>query len=354
MLHLSPKHKKYLKSISWVLLIFLLVLLILIKVIPYVAPFVVALFITFMIERPVGFLTARLKIPRGAAVGIVLLLSALVIGVAVVLLFSELINEIWRLTRALPSGQIMRGYIDVILAEVEMLYLNVPHELESAIRDSIGSLTIKISNYLQSLLNYLLGIVKIFPQIFLFIIVTLVASFFMSKDREKISTFVFKQMPFGWAEKVRTVKEDLFAALIGFIKAQSILVTITFIQVLIGYNLMGLKYALFMAIITSILDILPIVGVGTILIPSAAIYLILGNVPMAIAFIILYISVLIVRQFLEPRIMGQNLGIHPLITLISIYVGLRAFGVIGILLGPLLVIVTRALQKAKILPQWRF
>jgi len=331
----------------------LLVLLLLIKVIPYVAPFVVALFITFIIERPVSFLTTKLKLPRGAAVGIVLLFFTLVTGGIVILIFSELVNEIWRLTREIPSAQVVKGYIDILLGRVQNLYLSLPAELERTIRDSLGSVVGSISAFLQSLLNYLLDMVKLLPQLFLFIVISLVASFFMSRDREKISRFVYKQMPEGWRNKIRTMKEDLFAALVGFIKAQSILISVTFIELLIGYSLIGVKYVFSLALITAVVDALPVLGTGTILIPAAAINLIMGNVPKALAFIALYIVILIVRQFLEPKVVAQSLGLHPLVTLISIYVGLQLFGIIGLFLGPIIVVIIKALQKARILPQWK-
>jgi sporulation integral membrane protein YtvI len=353
MISISPRHRRYLKSIAWIVLVLLLVLLLLIKVIPYVAPFVVALFITFIIERPVSFLTTKLKLPRGAAVGIVLLFFTLVTGGIVILIFSELVNEIWRLTREIPSAQVVKGYIDILLGRVQNLYLSLPAELERTIRDSLGSVVGSISAFLQSLLNYLLDMVKLLPQLFLFIVISLVASFFMSRDREKISRFVYKQMPEGWRNKIRTMKEDLFAALVGFIKAQSILISVTFIELLIGYSLIGVKYVFSLALITAVVDALPVLGTGTILIPAAAINLIMGNVPKALAFIALYIVILIVRQFLEPKVVAQSLGLHPLVTLISIYVGLQLFGIIGLFLGPIIVVIIKALQKARILPQWK-
>ncbi|MCM8901389.1 sporulation integral membrane protein YtvI [Caldicoprobacter algeriensis] len=353
MISISPRHRRYLKIIAWTVLVLLLVLLMLIKVFPYVAPFVVALFVTFIIERPVSFLTTKLKLPRGAAVGIVLLFFTLVTGGIVILIFSELVNEIWRLTREIPSAQVVKGYIDMLLGRVQNLYLSLPAELERTIRDSLGSVVGSISVFLQSLLNYLLDMVKLLPQLFLFIVISLVASFFMSRDREKISRFVYKQMPEGWRNKIRTVKEDLFAALVGFIKAQSILISVTFIELLIGYSLIGVKYVFSLALITAVVDALPVLGTGTILIPAAAINLIMGNVPKALAFIALYIVILIVRQFLEPKVVGQSLGLHPLVTLISIYVGLQLFGIIGLFLGPIIVAIIKALQKARILPQWK-
>ncbi len=335
------------------MLVLLLVLFLLIKVLPYVAPFVVALFITFIIERPISLLTVKLKLPRGIAVAIVLFFFTLVTGGIVILIFSELVNEIWRLTREIPSAQVVRWYIDMLLGRVENLYLSLPADLERAIRDSLGSVVGSVSTFLQSLLNYLLDTAKFLPQFFLFIVISLVASFFMSRDRERISKFVYKQMPESWRNKTRAVKEDLFAALVGFIKAQFILISVTFIELLIGYSLIGVKYVFAMALITAVVDALPVFGTGTILIPSAAVNLIMGNVTKAFGFITLYIVILIVRQVLEPKVVGQNLGLHPLVTLMSIYVGLQLFGIIGLFLGPIVVVIIKALQKARILPQWK-
>ena len=175
----------------------------------------------------------------------------------------------------------------------------------------------------------------------------------MSRDREKVSGFVYKQIPEDWRIKIRSIKEDLLAALLGFIKAQFILISVTFIELLIGYSLIGVKYAFSFALLTAFVDALPILGTGTVLIPAAAFNLVIGNVPRAIGFIGLYIVIMVVRQSLEPKIMGQNLGLHPLVTLISIYVGMQIFGIIGLFLGPIIVAILRALQKARILPQWK-
>ncbi len=353
MIQLSPKHKKYIKTTLWVLLIFSLVLLILIKVVPYIAPFVIALLITFMIERPVQFVIKKAKLPRGIAVAIVLFVFVLIIGGGLTLIFSNIVNEIWRLTREFPSAQVIKQYIELIFEQGQDLYLNLPPDIEQSIRDALGSFIGNIGSYLQGMLNYLMGIARLLPQIFLFIIISLVASFFMSRDRDKVSGFIYKQLPEEWKIKIRSIKEDLLAALLGFIKAQFVLTSVTFIELLIGYSIIGVKYAFSFAIITAFVDMLPILGTGTILLPAGAVYLILGNVPRAIGFVVLYIVILIVRQFLEPKVMGQNLGLHPLVTLISIYVGMQIFGIPGLFLGPIIVAIVRALQKATILPQWK-
>ncbi|MGI6188763.1 MAG: sporulation integral membrane protein YtvI [Caldicoprobacteraceae bacterium] len=353
MIQLNPKHKRYLKTTLWILLILSIILLVLIKVVPYVAPFVVALLITFMIERPVRYVSKKARLPRGVAVAIMLAAFILIIGGGLTLIFSNIVNEIWRLAREFPSAQKVMQYIEIIFAKTQDFFLDLPPDIEQSIRDALGSFVGNIASYLQRLLNYIMGIARFLPQFFLFIIISLVASFFMSRDREKVSGFVYKQIPEDWRIKIRSIKEDLLAALLGFIKAQFILISVTFIELLIGYSLIGVKYAFSFALLTAFVDALPILGTGTVLIPAAAFNLVIGNVPRAIGFIGLYIVIMVVRQSLEPKIMGQNLGLHPLVTLISIYVGMQIFGIIGLFLGPIIVAILRALQKARILPQWK-
>ena len=152
---------------------------------------------------------------------------------------------------------------------------------------------------------------------------------------------------------MREIKNDLLTALVGYLKALLVLVTISFFVVLTGYTILGVKYSLFLAIITAISDILPVLGPGTILIPGSIIHLINGNYYMAVGFIVLYVLVTIVRQFLEPRIVGGNIGLHPLITLLSMYLGFRFLGVIGLIFGPIFTIILKSLQKSGILPAWK-
>jgi len=249
MIQLSPHYKKHLKTALWILLIFSLILLVLIIVVPYIAPFVAALLITFMIERPVHFVTRKARLPRAVSVAIVLLAFVVVIGGGITLIISNIINEIWRLAREFPSAQMVMQYIEMIFTKSQDWYLNLPPDIEQSIRDALGSFVGNIASYLQRLLNYIMGIAKFLPQLFLFIVISLVASFFMSRDRDKVSDFVYKQLPEGWKTKIRSIKEDLLAALLGFIKAQLVLITVTFIELLIGYSLIGVKYAFSFAII---------------------------------------------------------------------------------------------------------
>ena len=153
-------------------------------------------------------------------------------------------------------------------------------------------------------------------------------------------------MPKSWLDKVFNIKTDMFTVLGSYIKAQIILMTICFFELLIWLNLLSflklnVPYPLLMSILICIIDALPILGAGTILIPWAIISFALGDIKLGIMLIIIYLFVLSVRQMLEPKLVSQNLGVHPLITLISMYSGFKIFGVIGFLIGPVVMIILK-------------
>lgn len=357
MFALSEKNSRLIYTIGTVLLILLILLLVLTRLLGFFSPFLIALLITSLIEKPVRLLEERVKLPRGISVAIIMFLFVVVVGTIIVFLFSRLLMEVWNLAKDSPGLQSVIFYLRELMDASGTWYTNLPEEIVNTIQANINGVMEKISNSMVSLINNLLkimvGTLQSLPQVFLYIIISLVSAFFMSRDKEKISRFVFGQLPHSWRDKIRSIKGDLLLAFIGYIKAQMILIFITFLQVLVGYSMIGVQYALFLAIITAIMDLLPILGPGTILIPSAVIYMMAGNKLAAIGFIILYISVLLVRQLLEPRIVGGHVGLHPLTTLIFIYLGFRVFGVMGIVLGPVFAIIVKALQKAKVLPQWK-
>ena len=163
----------------------------------------------------------------------------------------------------------------------------------------------------------------------------------MSSDKEKIMSFITKQMPAKWMPKIINIKNNLSSVLLGYIKAQLILMAITFVEVTIGLFIIGIDYAILFGLIISFIDVLPVLGTGTILIPWALFSLITGNYSLGFSLIILYGVVLLVRQFLEPKIVGGQIGLHPLATLSAMYIGLKVLGIMGMILGPIIVLVIK-------------
>ena len=139
----------------------------------------------------------------------------------------------------------------------------------------------------------------------------------------------------------------------GLIRAQLTLTAITFCELFIGFSILRVNYAFLFALLTAVFDALPILGVGGILLPWALYSLLSGNYLYAVGLLVIYGVIFIVRQFLEPRIIGTQIGLPPIVTLMSIYVGLRIFGVFGALLFPIIVITLKYSQEKGYLRIWK-
>ena len=138
----------------------------------------------------------------------------------------------------------------------------------------------------------------------------------------------------------------MFNVLGSYIRAQIILMTICFFELLISFNILSflkfnLQYPLIFSIVICIIDALPILGAGAVLLPWSLISFVTGDINLGLALLVIYFLVLSVRQMLEPKLISQNLGVHPLVTLISMYSGFKFFGVIGFLIGPVVMIILK-------------
>lgn len=354
---LSGKNKRLVIVAAQVILVLAALYIILTKMLLFFAPFLAAVLIALLIDRPVRFIQKKLRFSRGAASALCLFTFIILVGGLIGLLFYRLFMEVWDLTKNTSGLQNILPRIQELIDLGGSWYAGLPEEVVTAIESSLEGILSKIGNtitlWINSLLDSMVTILTSLPQALLYLVITLVGAYFVARDRERISRFIFTQIPNSWHDKAKSIKNDVLAALMGYVKALLILVTITFFEVLLGYTILGVKYSLFLAILTAVADLLPILGPGTILIPGAIIHLINGNYFLAVGFGILYILVTIVRQFLEPRIVGGNIGLHPLITLFSIYLGYRLFAIPGLILGPVFAVLLKSFQKAGILPSWK-
>lgn len=362
MVKLTAKTQKILKWLGMILLIVAAIFLFFTELIKYVAPFLLAFIIMISIERSVHLLQRRLKLPRSIAVAIALLFFVGAVGGTLVFAFYKLINELWRL--ALEISRIdfypTIKYFESLFQKGQDLFFSLPDSLATTIEQSLeldvsrlSRITSEISSWLMGIVMGMIDFVKFLPDVLVFIIVMMVSAYFMSRDRREISEFLSKRIPPNWFDKIRSLRDDMIGALVGFAKAQIILMAVTFLELLIGYQILGVKYAFFFALLTAIVDALPVLGTGTVLIPTAIFYFVMGNIPRGLGFLILYLIIFVIRQILEPRVVSQSLGLHPLVTLMSMYIGLRLLGVLGMFLGPIIVIIVKAFYKADLIPSWR-
>jgi sporulation integral membrane protein YtvI len=210
-----------------------------------------------------------------------------------------------------------------------------------------------LSNLLTLFLSSLLGFLSGIPSVLVFILVTIISTFFIARDKQMILGFIKAQIPSGMISKGKVLKHDLLFALLGYIKAQLILMSITFIECAIGLTIIGIDYSVLIALIASIIDAFPILGTGSVFVPMIIWHLVFGKYKIAVSLAVLYGILIFVRQLLEPKVLGTQIGLYPLVTLMSMYIGLKLFGVLGLIIGPISMIVLITLQKVDVLPKWK-
>lgn len=356
---MDPELKRYLKTLAKLTilvmalvafyLLFTYVFPIVGKILIYLpallAPFIFALLLALIIEPVVVFFETKLKLKRVWAVVVSLILSVGGFIYLISLLISKIIHEISGMLPQLIkySDNIVQKFI-LTISDFRLLYikLDLPEEAQMAIQDNLQNAIIFIRNFMESSINFLAKTLTSLPEMFVFILIATVATFFIIKDRAIIKKFFLQFIPGTAQSKTRDMIKELIKTFMGFIKAYSILITITAIITMIGLKIMGVKYVLTLGIITGILDILPIIGPGAIFIPWLLWGFISGNTKLGISLLILYGTTSTVRQILEPKIIGDNIGLHPLATLFSLYVGLQLGGIFGMILGPVILVIIMA------------
>lgn len=337
--------------------------------IPLLYPFIIGLIIALIINRPVNMIEKRTPLPRWAAVAIILLLLIIIVLGAFTLLVTQVVIEITHLIALMPIYiQDATDYINEFIAQeiitnfynnLQYIYQSLDQGYQTKIEENIGVGLTKLAAAGTYLVNSLLGGLQAFltslPNAATVLVISLLAAFFISKDFYSIKHKTALLLPNIFKDRLATIFEDLKKALFGFVKAQLTLVSITGFIVVIGLIILRVEYAFTIGIITGLLDLLPLLGTGFVFVPWIIYLFIKGNFSLVIGLSILYGIVIIQRQIMEPKIVAENIGLDPLVTLISLFAGLQLFGVAGLIIGPVLVVIIYALINAGVFVDlWKF
>ena len=305
-------------------------------------PFLLAALIAIILERPVALLAK--KIPRLPAVLIVLSFFLLLILLLFLIISSNLIGELMELARLLPrySDQIIEG-INELVQRQEDFYEIVPDEIAEVISQNIDMVFQRLNNMFSQVLDRFLDFTFNIPMIFIFVIFTILATFYMSKDKDKLLNYLSGKVNLEEREKAKLLKD--FTA---YIRVQLMVITNTTLWVWLTLRFMGIPYALLLGLLAGILDLLPVVGPGGILWPLMALNLLI-NPLYSLILLIVYFIVQSFRPFLEARVLATNIGVHPLILLLGLFLGWSLYGFKGIILAPLSIIVFKVLILADLI-----
>jgi sporulation integral membrane protein YtvI len=310
-------------------------------------PFIIAFILSSLMEPLVSFMDRKMKIPRKAGSVISLLLVLSIVGSIQGLLITRLVKEIITVYNQINEifGS-MQQFFEAMIEKINNIYISLPKTISDTLDKYFADAASNAEEFLKPVVTWITDFTMSLPQALVFLIVTVLATYFMSSDRDKISSFLDKQVPGQWMEKNRSVMNKLFSALFGWLRAQLILMTVTFTELTIAFIVMRVENGLLIALLIAIVDALPVFGVGAVLIPWGIVELLSANYQRGLSLLLLYIIVIVIRQLIEPKIVGQQIGIHPLLTLFAMYLGLQLFGIPGMILGPVLMVIIKSILGA--------
>lgn len=292
-------------------------------------PFVFAWGIAFMARPPAAFLSKRFGLPVGIArVGITLLTSALIFTALGFGLY-RVLGEVWRFLSGFAEDGSLSDFLSGYFGS-EGLLGSLGEKVGEAIYEIILS-------FLRSLGGALSGFASAVPRAVLAVLITLIASIYFSLDLERINRFVLDILPERAQKGLKRFKDRFVNVGLSYVRAYLLLMLLTFLILFLGLVILRVPYALLIALGTALLDVLPVLGIGAVLIPWSILSFATGNSFLGFGLLILYGVGSIVRQISEPKIVGKNLGVHPLISLVILYTGYKLLGFFGILLVPFFV-----------------
>lgn len=323
-------------------------------------PFIAGAIIALAINPLVGFLAYRFKMNRALAVifSIFVLLGVLVL--LLTLLIQEMMTGFAYIAHELPAYiQELVFYFEnsfktnvlPLYHDLLSIYSKLGTDQQETVMDNIekigDSITTNFTSITQTIINSVSLMIVSLPTFLTVFIFSLLAAFFISKDWYRLTGFLTAIFPDKLTLTVKTVYIELRKALFGFLKAQLTLISITACIVLVGLLILRIDYAVTISVLIGAIDLLPYLGTGAVFLPWIAYCFLTGNYTLTIGLSILYGIVVIQRQIMEPKLLSKTIGLDPLATLVALFAGFQLFGFVGLIIGPVILVIIRALYEAK-------
>ena len=313
---------------------------------PVLLPFLLGGLLAIAAEPVVDFSVRRLRLPRAAATGLGVTLTLLLMICVLSLVGALAVKELGRLAYALPDmQQTAQQGMGLLKERLLQLAERMPEGLGSIVSGSVQELFYggtnlleRMGNRVPALLGAALGHL---PGSALGAGTGLLAGFMISARLPQLRAQLGQKLPARWRTGWKTAREKLRTGVGGWLRAQLKLVAVTYGVVAVGLLLLGIAYGPLWAVLVAIVDAVPVLGTGTVLLPWALIELLRGSHLRALGLVAVYAVALLLRTVLEPRLVGKQLGIDPLMTLLAMYLGFRFWGLIGMILAPVLTVAVK-------------
>ena len=307
-------------------------------------PFALALVVAWVLNPLVKSLQKRLGLSRGVLSLLLILLAFAVAGGILFGLGHSLVSEISSLIDNWEGiWESLQGGILTIGEELDKFLAYLPDEVETFVNESLDGLNAWLSVWVNDAMVGMGTRAKDFafslPSFVVALIVFIMATYFITADYPHLRFLVTDKMPGEVRDFFSRVKHTALGAFAGYVRAEVIISIGVFAILLAGFLLIRQPYSVLLAVLLAVLDFIPIIGSGTVMVPWAVIDVLTGNWVHAVGLMVVWVIVCVFRRVAEPKAVGSQTGLSPILSLVSMYVGMRLAGVLGMILGPVLCLV---------------
>jgi len=309
----------------------------------YILPFILALILAEVIDAPSTWLTRRLPIPRGVAVGLVLVGVLAFTILLTVVGAAQIIGELTQFSDYLPDiYDQVRVTVEGLTSRLTQFAAGLPQEVTNLVETQLETVYERAGEWVELLLTALRDFTfNRLPNFLTVLLIAVISSYFLARDKEVIGQATLRLLPAPWREGVMRAQSELYRATLGMINAQLIIVLVDLVITVTALYLLGTRYAVSIAIAAAILDIIPY-GPGLIFAPWSLYHLLVGNVMYGVFIIIVFGGISLVRTVIQANVIGVRIGVHPFATLLALYIGARVFGATGLIIGPVIAVLLKA------------
>ena len=352
----TEKKRAFIISVLFIVTIYCVLYFTYKVALPFSMPFLIAWVVSLLAE-PLIRLLSKLHIKRGLASIVSLLVMFSIIAWLAVVVVSRIAYEVTALKDYLPTiSQFAIDLVNTTAEAIEQLFAMLPAYVSDYVEQSAATLVENLPTYIGNLtMPVISGVTSLaarLPNMLVMSLITITACILLSMDFQRIRAFLDRQIPERAQGMVLEAKQFFKLTIGRLLRAYVTIIAITFVELYIGFTLMKLDYAVTLAALICVVDILPILGCGTVLVPWAVVSFLMGNFQMGLFIATLYLIITVIRQIIEPKIVGGNIGLHPLMALISFYLGLKTMGVLGMFIMPVIFIMIKHLHDEGYLHIW--
>ena len=299
-------------------------------------PFIAGFIIAWLLYKPSMALSRKAHLPRRITSMIVAVIFYLIVFVAALTASVQVISAVENLVPQVPTlyAKVVLPYINELFAKLDVWMADVDPAVADVVERMATSLFANMQSFISGLpvmaVRLVSSIVTGMPNVILSVVLTVISTFFISQDYERVISFLKSCLPASVRDRVGETVVTGVDSIRKILGSYILIMIMSFGELSVGFLLLGVPYAVGIALLVAVIDIMPVLGTGLVLIPWAIIAAVLGSYKMAIGVAILYVVMLAVRNVVEPKLVGQQMGLHPLVTLIAMFMGLQLFGLAGL------------------------